>query len=77
MGEPVLNPGEPRGDCAQVGSNLEQGVHSIPWPWMTGYITITPGFVGGRAYPPIESINNQYTLPENLYSGIINGIYKQ
>lgn len=77
LGAPIFVPGEPRGRRCQPGAELSQGVHPMPWPWLTGYITVTPGWIGGYSPPPVAPVNNRYVMPENLYTGIIEGIHKR
>ena len=77
VGAPIFDPGEPKGTRGETGTNLRQGVHPMPWPWLTGYITIATTWIGGYSPPPIQIVNNQYTLEENLYTGIIQGLRKR
>ena len=70
-GAPIYDPGVPRGN-----SQLADGVHSIPWPWLTGYLKITPGWTGAYAGPPISPRNEDVVNGLNRYTGIIAGVYK-
>ncbi len=70
-GAPVFDPGVPRGN-----SRLSDGVHDIPWPWLTGYIKVTPSWGGGYAGPPVAPVNNAYVNMINRYTGIIDGVHK-
>ncbi len=70
-GSPVFDPGVPRGH-----SRLSDGVHVIPWPWLTGYIKVTASWTGGSSGPPVAPITTASVNDINRYTGIIDGVYK-